>query len=118
MKTLFKTYTHHDQCQAKKAQYEALTGVKWDWYRTGDGMQFTPIVVVGQTPENEEDALALLPHLTQEYESFVRIDKRAKLGLTRVLSGALTLARTQRAVPSVNRNGNFASIRAKHSWEE
>jgi len=118
MKTLFKTYTHHEQCQAKKAQYEALTGVKWDWYRTGDGMQFTPIVVVGQTPENEEDALALLPHLTAAYEGFTRLNERSKLGLTRVLSGALTLARTQRAVPSVNRNGNFASIRAKHPWEE
>ena len=117
MKTLFKTYTQHQKCRDKQLEYEAITGVKWDFYRTGNGMRFTPIVTL-ETPMDEEAATALMPYLTKEYYSFIKLTEVSGLDLQTVLSGAKTLAKTGRAVATVNRNGRFAAIRKKHAWEK
>ena len=117
MKTLYKTYTRHEQCRRKQIEYEKRTGVKWDWYSIGDGKRFTAIAT-RDTPISEQAALALLPFLTNEGQSFARLAEASGLSLADVVSGAWTLAKGQRAVGSVNRNGHFAAVRGKFPWEK
>ncbi len=109
MKLLFKTYTMQSQARAKQIEYEAKTGVKWDFYHIGDGMVFTPIVTK-DTPMDESAATALLPHLTKNYQNFAKLSDVSGLDLPTVLSGAKTLVKSIRAVGTVNRMGNFAAI--------
>lgn len=112
MKTTYKTWTDSRKARQKRIELEQKTGPKWDWYSTGQGMKFTPIVT-RETPVSEEAARALSPYLTKRGAGFVKLAEISKLDLHTVLIGAKTLVRQGMAIPIVNRCGNFAGIRRK-----
>lgn len=112
MKTTFKTYSTFAQGRAKQREYEAKTGLKWDFYFTGAGCRLTAIVTK-DTPVNETAAAALLPHVTKTAQTFAALADSSGLSLADVLAGAKSLMRSDQALPEVNRNGNLAAIRRK-----
>lgn len=110
MKTTFKTLTDQRKAQQKRRVFELKTGLKWQCYHTGQGMNFTPIITK-DTPTDRATADALLPHLTKDYLSFVKLSELSHLKLEAVLIGAKTLVKDGQAVPTVNRMGGFAAVR-------
>ncbi len=116
MKTTFKTLTNHRKAVEKREAFERKTGLKWQWYSTGQGIRFTPIVTKN-TPISDEAAKALLSHLTTEYRNFVSLAEASGLALSDVLSGAKTLVRQEKAMATVNRMGGFSAVRSKYNWE-
>ena len=116
MKTTFKTLTNQREATKKRAIFERKTGLKWQWYSTGNGIRFTP-VVTKNTPIENEAANALFLHLTTEYRSFVNLAEASGLALSDVLIGAKTLVRQEKAVGTVNRTGGFSAVRSKYNWE-
>jgi hypothetical protein len=117
MKTFWKQMLPHAQAREKQLTFEQKTGVKWDFWSAHGGTAFCPIVT-RSTPMDETAAAALLPWLTVEYQRFDALAEISGLGLPAVVSGAKTLAQTQRAVANVNRMGNFAYIRSKRKGEK
>lgn len=112
MKTTFKTYSTFAQGRAKQREYEAKTGLKWDFYFTGAGCRLTA-VITKDTPVNETAAAALLPHVTKDAKDFASLAAAGGLSLADVLAGAKSLMRCDQVWPEVNRNGNLAAIRRK-----
>jgi len=111
MKTTFSTYTYR-QARAKQKQLEATYNVKWDYFSTGRGITFTP-VVTRSTPSDSTGTLSdwLFPYLTTAYQGLLDLHDRAGGSLETILIAAKTLVKEGRAVPGVNRLGHFASIR-------
>ena len=116
MKTTFKTMTDTRKAIKKREYFQTKTNLKWDYYHTGMGMRFTPIVVQ-DTPMSDDDAKRLFPCLTTDYQEFVKLFEDSGIDLASVLIGAKTLVKHGRAIGTVNRSGGFFAIRAKHSWE-
>lgn len=116
MKTTFKTMTDTRKTIQKRKTFQDRTGLKWDYYHTGMGMRFTP-VITKDTPMNDDDAENLLPYLTKNYQEFVKLAEDSGINLMSVLIGAKTLVKNMKAVGTVNRSGGFFAIRAKHKWE-
>ena len=110
MKTVFKTGTP-EWANRKRRKFESATGVKWEWYRTGQGFVFTPIVT-RETPEDGA-AAAVVEAVLSEARSFVKVAELTGLPLKRVLAGAKWLVRNGNACPIVNRCGHFAGIRPR-----
>ncbi len=116
MKTTFKTMTDTKKAIQKRKYFQVKTGLKWDYYHTGMGMRFTPIVTK-ETPMSDDDAKFLLPYLTTNYQEFVKLAEVSGLTLTSVLIGAKTLVKNKQAFGTVNRAGGFFAIRLKFKWE-
>jgi len=116
MKTTFKTLTNQKTANQKRKKFEAKTGLKWDWYSTGNGVRFTPIVTK-DTPYDPQAAHLLLPYITKNYQEFVKLADISNLKLATILRGAKTLVKQGQAVATVNRCGNFAAIRVKQRGE-
>lgn len=112
MKTIFKTMTDQRKARQKQIEFEKKTNLKWDYYSTGNGMVFTPIVT-NQTPLDQDAAKALIPHLTKDYQAFIKLSEISGLELSKVIAAAKTLAKQEKAVATVNRMGHFAAIRIK-----
>ena len=111
MKTFWQRYDEK-WAHAKRREFEAKTGVPWDFYGARGGMQFTPIVT-RETPTDEALALRLLLHLRPGIgggEWFVSLAERSGMTLCEVMIAAKTLVYSGRAVADVNRTGNFAAI--------
>lgn len=117
MKTFFKVPHSVDQVLAHRKAFEAKTGVKWDAFSARGGMNYTAIVTK-DTGMDENLAIRLLPYLDGEYQHFAMLVIQTGMSFLEVTIAAKTLVQTQRAVPSVNRMGHFAYIRAKHPWEK
>lgn len=117
MKTTFKTLTSNKKAIEKRKAFEDKTGLKWDYYSTGQGYRFTPIVI-RETSLDADHARNLKPYLTKNYQEFVKLAKISGIKLEFVLIGAKTLVKNNQAVPTVNRMGNFFAIRKKHIHEE
>jgi len=117
MKTLFKTMKDTKQAIAKRNWFQEKTGLKWDYYSTGDGMRFTPIATVN-TPLDAVASELLYHYLTTEYKGFVKLSEESNLTLPQVVSGAWTLVKANEVLFTVNRMGNLYAIRKKHSYEK
>ena len=126
MKTLFKTYHNGHQSITRRNKFQEKTGLKWEYYSTGDGIRFTPIVTK-YTPIDSDKADRLLPYLEAKtvkntrklgFRGFVDLAEETGMTLTDVLVAAKTLVKQNQAVCGVNRMGGFSSIRAKFVWEK
>ncbi len=116
MKTTFKTMTSQKIAAAKRAEFQEKTGLKWDYYHTGNGMRFTP-VVTKYTPIDPQKAALLLPYLLTEYVEFISLQKMSGMLLADVLVAAKTLTKARQAFCTVNRAGGVFAIRKTHLWE-
>ena len=117
MKTVFRSVRYDGQAIVKRGQFEERTGVKWDFFHTAMGMVFSPIVTKN-TPTDEGAADLLYPYLSHDYLGFVRLSEVSGLALDVVLIAAKTLTKQGRAMPGMNRRGNFSSIRLKTRYEK
>ena len=113
MKTRFKTLRDPRKARAKQIDFEVRTRLKWDWYSTGDGAVFTPIVT-NDTPMASVALMDILEnHLISTSVGFIKLSDITGMPLTDILSAAKSLVQRQKAIPEVNRHGHFAGIRSK-----
>ena len=111
MKTVYKTYSQK-QARERQKRFERNTGLKWDFYHTGLGWMFTP-VVTRETGLDEDLAAKLKPYLSPWGDGFVALAELSGMNLVDVLVAAKTLVHNQQAICGVNRMGNFATISKK-----
>lgn len=116
MKTVFKTYTQK-QAHNKRVELQTKTGLKWEFYNTGNGIMFR-VVVTNKTSLSDKLALELLPHLTTQYQAFKELANLANMSLKDVLIAAKTLSQNRQAIGSRCRSGGFYAIRKKYLWEK
>lgn len=110
MKVLYKTWGYNSaKGREKQLELEQKTGLKWDFYSTGQGMHFTPIITRETLIDNEK-AEMLEPYLTRWGSNFVALASAANMNLADVLIAAKTLVESAKGTARVNRNGNFAAI--------
>lgn len=111
MKTVFKRLLSQKAANKKRKSFEASTGVKWDWYSTGQGIIFTPIAT-RETLVNPKSAERVLQVLRdKDSTDFISLSRVTKLSLKDTLESAMYLVKSQQAIPVTNRCGNFAGIR-------
>jgi len=113
MKTIWASKTDYKWAAAKRAELQQKTGLKWDYFSSGRGMVFNPIVTK-KTPMDDELADMLLPHIGYDRFmglNFVRLHEQSGMPLRDVLIAAKTLVKDGRCTPLVNRCGHFSAIK-------
>lgn len=111
MKTIFKTYSI-SQIRAKRDEYQAKTGVEWDWYGFSGGYALSAKVTRNTEMISLDEALSLLPFVGNgmKSQSLLKLSELSGKPLAWVCSAAKTLVANQKAKLVVNRAGNFAGL--------
>lgn len=118
MKTIYKTYTWL-QARKKKKELEGKYYIKWDYYGTGDGVRFCPIILKN-TERIEKYVKNVYNELTTEYIGFIALWEKLKpITLVSIVEACAYLVfNTNKVVVAVNRNGNICAIRKKRKGEK